>query len=94
VWGTPAAPVPVQLTPAPTVPVGTVVTAAWTTDKNTLRTTIDASTSGNQPSTPLCSGSLCWSTYTAKSAGTVTLTVHAFGHCGEVVNGSTTLTVQ
>jgi hypothetical protein len=88
----PAAPQPV-VTQGSAVPVGTAVTVAWTTDKNTLTSTIDATTSGNAPSAPQCNGSLCTAAYTAKAAGVVTFTVHAFGRCGDVINGSTTLTV-
>jgi len=92
-WGTPAQPQPVS-TPSPTVAVGGTVKIAWTIDGNTQSSTIDASTIGNQPAAPQCSGTLCSASYVAKTTGTVTFTVHAFGHCGEVVNGSTSLTVQ
>lgn len=88
----PAAPQPV-VTQGSAVPVGTAVTIAWTTEKNTLNSTIDASTAGNPPTSPQCNGSLCSAAYTAKTAGVITFTVHAFGRCGDIVNGSTTLTV-
>ena len=84
------------LAPDSTVPVGTTVTVSWPFDTTVLQYTITASTSGNQPTTPSCSYNthVCSSTYLAKTAGTVALTVHAYGRCGgSTVDGTAMLTV-
>jgi hypothetical protein len=82
-----------SLTPGATVTVGASVTIAWTNDANTYYSSIDASTTA-QPTPAYCYNSgACSAIYTAKTTGTVKFTVHAYGRCGQTVNGSTTLTV-
>lgn len=81
------------LSPGPTVTVGAIVTLSWANDINTQYSYVDASTS-TQPVTAYCyTLGACSATYTAKTTGTVTLTLHAYGRCGPIVTTSTTLTV-